>query len=106
MSYHLIRDQMDPQHLSLELLKSIREIDCRIDELKKYLEFNKYQMNQEETRAYLLRRIEGLLEDRFCFVYSFLELNPVIKNERDLLSENTNPFKNLGITYEDLRRKA
>lgn len=107
MDERISRDQMDSRELSLELLKSIREIDCRIDELKMYLDYNRPAAGEPERRTYLIQRMERLIETRFCLVYSFMDLNPSIKNETAGTQqvESTNPFENLNITYEDLRRK-
>jgi len=93
-------EYMDHRELSLELLKSIREIDCRIDELKIILGSGPCP-GQPERRQKVVDRVERLVETRFCLVYSFMDLNPSLHKKNP---ESINPFDTLQIEYKHLKR--
>ncbi len=96
-------EYMDRYRLSLEILKSIREIDTRISELKLVLGTGPCP-GQPERRTSLVERVHRLIETRFCLVYSFLDLNPTYKDkEREF--ESTNPFDNINVEYAGLKRQ-
>lgn len=84
----------------MELLKSIREIDARIDELKIVLGDGPCP-GQPERRQKIVDRVERLIETRFCLVYSFMDLNPTFQID----TESLNPFEHFGVTYNMLKRK-
>ena len=90
-------DVMDPHWLSLELCKSIRDIDNRLDELKIVLGSTK-----NERRKHILERVERLIETRFCLVYSLMDVNPGMKK---LDEDSSNPFDNIRITYDLMKRQ-
>ena len=92
-------EQMDAHWLSLELCKSIREIDCRIDELKIVLG-NGPTPNSNERRKRIVERVERLIETRFCLVYSLMDINPGLKKD----AESLNPFDHFSVTYDLLKR--
>lgn len=91
---------MDKHQLSLELLKSMREIDARIDELKIILGDGPCP-GQPERRQKILDRIERLIETRFCLVYSFMDINPSF----ELDPESLNPFEHFQAHYKLLKRQ-
>lgn len=90
-------DVMDAHWLSLELCKSIRDIDTRLDELKIILGGIK-----NERRKHIVERVERLIETRFCLIYSLMDVNPGM---RPLNEDSTNPFDNIHITYDMVKRQ-
>jgi hypothetical protein len=99
MEYDTKDDKMDPHWLSLELCKSIREIDCRIDELKIVLGEGPAR-KIDERRKSIVERVERLIETRFCLVYSLMDINPGLKKDE----ESLNPFDHFSVTYDLLKR--
>lgn len=91
---------MDSRKFSLELLKSIRELDVRIDELRMVLG-NGPCPGQPERRQAIVERVQRLVETRFCLVYSFMDINPNIKKT----SESLNPFDAIPTDYDSIKRE-
>ena len=96
-------EYMDRYRLSLELMKTIREIDARINELKGVLGTGPCP-GMPERRQKIVERVERLIETRFCLVYSFLDLNPTYKDKRQEF-ESINPFDNIKVDYESIKRQ-
>lgn len=91
-------DQIEPRRMAIELLASIRETDCRIDELRHLVNLDDIA---NERRKNILRRINRLIDTRFCLVYSFMDVTGRRRDTKD----STNPFDHMNINYEDLKRK-
>lgn len=91
-------EYLHPRRLAIELLHSIRDIDCRISELKMLIDMNGLQ---QEKRKYILARIATLIDTRFKLVYSFMD---VTKRDPELC-DSSNPFDYLQIEYRHLRRQ-
>lgn len=89
---------LDDRQLAIELLHSIRDIYCRIDELRMLIDANGLQ---QEKRKKILSRIAALIETRSCLVDS---LQRVTGRNPDLV-DSTNPFDYLQIQYEDLKNE-
>lgn len=92
-------DEVDSRTLSLELLKSIRDIDSRIDEIRLILLGR--STNVEERRQTLQKRVEKLIETRFCLLSSFADINPSFGKHTD----STNPFEAITSNYSTVKRQ-
>lgn len=123
---------MEERHFSLEILRSMREIDVRIDELKSMLSTRNptrrkktfadwlkaalfYELrfsgrgkqprdwNKDRRRA-TRAKVERLIKTRFGLMYSFMDLNGYKKHLPKERRSRTNPFDNIGANYEQLKR--
>ena len=87
---------LNPRILAVELLHSIRDIDCRIDELKMLIDANGLQ---QEKRKRILERICTLIDTRYKLIDS---LEEVTKHDPDL-GDSCNPFDYFVIEYDELK---
>jgi len=87
-------DRLDSRWLGIELCRSIRDIDCRIEELKRCLD-----MVKDEHKVVIRKRVGRLVETRFCLIYSLMDTHPVITK-----TDSLNPFESFRITYEMVKR--
>ena len=79
---------LEKQRLSVELLKSIRDIDVRIVELKL-------------AKDGIIQRIDDLIHTRFLLIHSFMDTNP----NMDKTDKGTNPFEKIDTSYQQLKRE-
>lgn len=95
---------MDERNLALELMKSIREIDCRINELKLI-----YRIVGDDKpmglKNDIAKRIERLIETRFCLIYSFNDLVPTLQSSEEKNDMTTGVFEAMKLTYTNFKRK-
>jgi len=82
------------QVLSLEILRSIGDIDSRISELQIIIR------TDPANRAELVERVGKWIKTRFSLVHSFMDLNP---NEGKTDNGN-NPFDKIDTGYHSLSR--
>jgi hypothetical protein len=87
---------LDKQRLSIELLKSIRDIDVRISELKLML-----VNHSSERRNWVVQRVDDLIHTRFLLIHSFMDVNP----NTNKVDKGTNPFDFIDTGYTQLKRK-
>jgi len=97
-------DYMDARLFCLELLRSIREYEARIDELIIMLDCQDGFI-ENERRFSALARLEGLISTRELLIDSFHKVSDRSKAEANG-RETSNPFDQITAKYADLRVEA
>lgn len=93
-------DYIEDRRFCIELLNSIREVDCRINELKMLINTNGLQ---QEKRKNILKRIFHLIDTRSKCTYSFMDV--VGRRKVSKHPDISNPFDALEVQYRDLSRQ-